>query len=392
MLCRYFRDKSIPPLSSIMAGEADELSKLSTFIAEQAQLEQRLTSAVQAERKTAPFPDPETECKPPRYCGLGYSCHLTIRVDWTDCILRYRRQVREYQILSVVSSYVTASATTSRPPGSSSRTMDSSHWKHWRWSLLSSALLSVHSLSFKTLVKADFANWVVEKVLFNPWLSQWSQRRVSVHCIPILLVVVLFQEPSGSSMPASLVQLDSMEPGFLADLQQLDALPCRTADTVHVFYVKTGQKMPFEILSNVVRIPSQTLIGFLLDKSTQTCCSEHTDLLLWAHRPVALSTQTCCFEHTDLLLLCHPQLLWRHYVSLGAFFMRDHHFSVDCRIPSTMLMTVSWSSWGLWVGLWMLRNMLDGLEVSTPAGKYRALRMMVSGVNCEHVMVSNTES
>ena len=36
------------------------------------------------------------------------------------------------------------------------------------------------------------------------------------------------------------------------ELEQLDQIPCRTADSVHVFYVKAGQKMPFEILNNVV--------------------------------------------------------------------------------------------------------------------------------------------
>ena len=53
-------------------------------------------------------------------------------------------------------------------------------------------------------------------------------------------------------MPPSLVMLDTADSGFVADLEHLDSMSCRIYDTVHVFYVKSGQKMPFEILSNVV--------------------------------------------------------------------------------------------------------------------------------------------
>ncbi len=61
------------------------------------------------------------------------------------------------------------------------------------------------------------------------------------------------QESHGSSVPAALLKLDTADDAaFRADLAQLDAIPCRTADTIHLFYVKKGQKMPFEILSNVV--------------------------------------------------------------------------------------------------------------------------------------------
>ena len=53
-------------------------------------------------------------------------------------------------------------------------------------------------------------------------------------------------------IPPSLLMLDTSQAGFLNDLEHLDNIPCRTLDTIHVFYVKSGQKMPFEILSNVV--------------------------------------------------------------------------------------------------------------------------------------------
>lgn len=40
--------------------------------------------------------------------------------------------------------------------------------------------------------------------------------------------------------------------GFCRDLEALDNMSSRTCDTVHVFYVRAGQKTPQEILSNVV--------------------------------------------------------------------------------------------------------------------------------------------
>lgn len=49
-----------------------------------------------------------------------------------------------------------------------------------------------------------------------------------------------------------LAVLDSQIPGFSADLEALDSMGSRTCDTVHVFYVKAGQKTTREILHNVV--------------------------------------------------------------------------------------------------------------------------------------------
>ena len=49
-----------------------------------------------------------------------------------------------------------------------------------------------------------------------------------------------------------MLQTDS--PEFLSDLHQLDSVPSRTSETVHVFYVKSGQKLPLEILNNVVSV------------------------------------------------------------------------------------------------------------------------------------------
>ena len=50
-----------------------------------------------------------------------------------------------------------------------------------------------------------------------------------------------------------LVALDSASASFLRDLDTLDCLSNRTHDTLHVFYMRSGQKTAEEILSNVVR-------------------------------------------------------------------------------------------------------------------------------------------
>jgi len=52
--------------------------------------------------------------------------------------------------------------------------------------------------------------------------------------------------------PPKLLSIDSRHPDFGTELDTLDCTSCRTTDTVHVFYVRAGQKKAEEILSNVV--------------------------------------------------------------------------------------------------------------------------------------------
>lgn len=56
--------------------------------------------------------------------------------------------------------------------------------------------------------------------------------------------------------------LDSMSANFCQDLEALDRLGNRTHDTLHVFYVRSGQKTAEEILSNVVS--SLTEFGWVI--------------------------------------------------------------------------------------------------------------------------------
>jgi len=68
-----------------------------------------------------------------------------------------------------------------------------------------------------------------------------------------VLVSCVIQGNVGSPLTA----LDTTRDGFCHDMEVLDNMSSRTCDTVHVFYVRAGQKTAEEILSNVV---SYTLI------------------------------------------------------------------------------------------------------------------------------------
>ncbi|XP_024939049.1 ral GTPase-activating protein subunit beta isoform X11 [Cephus cinctus] len=60
------------------------------------------------------------------------------------------------------------------------------------------------------------------------------------------------KESGEESTGSGLIALDPTIPGFCADLENLDHTSPRTCDTVHIFYVKAGQKNAEEILSNVL--------------------------------------------------------------------------------------------------------------------------------------------
>ncbi|XP_067010015.2 ral GTPase-activating protein subunit beta [Anabrus simplex] len=55
-----------------------------------------------------------------------------------------------------------------------------------------------------------------------------------------------------STTTAPLSALDTSMSGFCHDLEALDNMGSRTCDTVHIFYVRAGQKTPDEILANVM--------------------------------------------------------------------------------------------------------------------------------------------
>ena len=52
--------------------------------------------------------------------------------------------------------------------------------------------------------------------------------------------------------------IDSKNPDFIQDLDSLDATSHRTCDTVHIFYVRAGQRKAEDILGNVVSVTMAT--------------------------------------------------------------------------------------------------------------------------------------
>lgn len=58
------------------------------------------------------------------------------------------------------------------------------------------------------------------------------------------------EQTHSGNVSTPLVCLDNGASGFLADLQQLDTMSPRTCDTVHVFYVRSGQRSARDIAGN----------------------------------------------------------------------------------------------------------------------------------------------
>ncbi|GFO11933.1 ral GTPase-activating protein subunit beta, partial [Plakobranchus ocellatus] len=143
-------DKSIPPLESVLTeSQAADVDKMGQLIEQVSTFEKEISLKAKTEREKTPFPDPATECRPPRVCN-------------------------EYQTARLFLSHY--------------------------------GLLSLEAL----------------------------------------------KEPSNSSVPPDLVMLDTTNSGLYTDLEALDFIPSRDNDTVHIFYVKPGQKLPANILANVV--------------------------------------------------------------------------------------------------------------------------------------------
>ncbi|XP_052058888.1 ral GTPase-activating protein subunit beta-like isoform X5 [Mytilus californianus] len=59
------------------------------------------------------------------------------------------------------------------------------------------------------------------------------------------------KDNNNSSIPPALVMLDTTNSGLFTDLEILDTVTSRDNDTVHIFYVKSGQKNFHDIIDNV---------------------------------------------------------------------------------------------------------------------------------------------
>lgn len=77
----------------------------------------------------------------------------------------------------------------------------------------------------------------------------------------MILWFCFIKEQNNTSLPPSLVTLDTTNPGLTNDLEMLDTITARDNDTVHVFYVKSGQRLAQDILRNVVSCYVVSFIG-----------------------------------------------------------------------------------------------------------------------------------
>ncbi|KYQ59900.1 Ral GTPase-activating protein subunit beta [Trachymyrmex zeteki] len=79
------------------------------------------------------------------------------------------------------------------------------------------------------------------------------------------------------SRNSGLIALDPTIPGFCTELETLDNISPRTCDTVHIFYIKAGQKSASEILSNVLHDEnvSPNFLEFLNSLGWPVCVSAH---------------------------------------------------------------------------------------------------------------------
>ncbi|KAM8756150.1 ral GTPase-activating protein subunit beta isoform 2-T2 [Acanthopagrus schlegelii] len=78
-----------------------------------------------------------------------------------------------------------------------------------------------------------------------------------------LLTPETLKDPGTSGVLAQLVSLDSSLHGFSEDLKRLDQLPSRNCDSAFIFYIRAGQRMAAEILSNVES--SSSVLSHFLD-------------------------------------------------------------------------------------------------------------------------------
>ncbi len=225
MFAICYSDKSIPALESTLADEAEDLMNLETFIKKQVNEEKKIIDKVTEERKESPYPNPQTDCRAPQW------------------VFPFWWWKSPEQIWASLTSWE-----------------EIFNWRHLDWHLNVLLLTRmVHDFHTARLFLSHYGFLSLEALKVRTiWFDNWKPqlKELIVNCFWAALSVSLhdkqFQDLHTSSVPASLLRLDSTDYGFQDDLAQLDAIPCRTADTIHLFYVKKGQKMPFEILSNVV--------------------------------------------------------------------------------------------------------------------------------------------
>ncbi|EZA51427.1 Ral GTPase-activating protein subunit beta [Ooceraea biroi] len=112
------------------------------------------------------------------------------------------------------------------------------------------------------------------------------------------------KENEDSRNSSGLIALDPTIPGFCTDLETLDNISPRTCDTVHIFYVKAGQKSAPEILSNVLHAEnvSPNFLEFLSSLGWPVSISTHagwTGHVSTSWRVTAQMNVSQCAAHSN---------------------------------------------------------------------------------------------
>ena len=85
-------------------------------------------------------------------------------------------------------------------------------------------------------------------------VQDFQTARLVLSHLGLLNLTSLRETSDSTGVPPRLIALDTDDAAFANDLEALDRTSPRTADTVHIFYVKSGQRTTEEILQNVVRV------------------------------------------------------------------------------------------------------------------------------------------
>lgn len=87
-------------------------------------------------------------------------------------------------------------------------------------------------------------------------VQDFQTARLVLSHLGLLNLASLRENSDSAGVPPRLIALETDDNSFANDLEALDRTSPRTADTVHIFYVKSGQKTSAEILQNVVCVRS----------------------------------------------------------------------------------------------------------------------------------------
>ncbi|XP_063235788.1 ral GTPase-activating protein subunit beta isoform X2 [Bacillus rossius redtenbacheri] len=152
----------------------------------------------------------------------------------------------------------------------------------------------------------------------------------------------LSPDAAAGNVSSPLIALDSSMPGFSQDLEALDSISPRTCDTVHLFYVRAGQRTPEEILANV--LSDQTVhphfLEFLLSLGWPVSVFQHPGwtgqiATSWKVIPRPPGVEDAPSNHGGCLYNGETKVLyWADATSEVAFVVPSHRLDVDG--PSSM--------------------------------------------------------